>query len=162
MRFMMLVKHNENLWGPPPKEFMDAMGKLSEEAVKAGTMVASGGLAPTALSKRVRLSQGRLTVIDGPFTESREIIGGFWMLQVKSREEAIEWARRVPSPTALKVELRQVHELTDFPADLQNTADTSTVRAQLEKEGGLVRLAAGLRREKAVDFAMSRAKMTTD
>jgi hypothetical protein len=91
MRFMMLVKHAENS-GPPPKEFMDAMEKLSEEAVQAGTMVESGGLAPTAMSTRVRLSRGRITTIDGPFTEAKEVVGGYAVFELKSKEEAIEGA----------------------------------------------------------------------
>jgi hypothetical protein len=91
MRFMMLVKHAENL-GTPPKEFVDAMAKLGEEAVKAGTMVASGGLAPTAKSTRVRLSRGQVTAIDGPFAEAKEVVGGFAILELKSKEEAIEGA----------------------------------------------------------------------
>src|SRR6266567_5140338 len=93
MRFMMLVKHAENS-GPPPKGFMDEMAKLGEEAVKAGTMVASGGLAPTAASTRVRLSRGQLTKIDGPFTEAKEFIGGYAIFDLKSKEEAIEGALR--------------------------------------------------------------------
>src|SRR3989442_466162 len=76
MRFMMLVKHAEKNSGPPPKELMDALAKLSEEAVKAGTIVASGGLAPTAMSTRVRLSRGKISTIDGPFTEAKEIVRG--------------------------------------------------------------------------------------
>jgi hypothetical protein len=92
MRFMMMVKHPEPS-GPPPKELMDAMAKLTEEAVKAGTMVASGGLAPTAASTRVRLSRGQVTAIDGPFTEAKEVVGGFAILEFKSKEEALEGAR---------------------------------------------------------------------
>jgi len=92
MQFMMMVKHAENL-GPPPKEYMDAMAKLGEEAVKAGTMVASGGLAPTARSTRVRLSRGQVTAIDGPFTETKEVVGGYAVLEFKSKEEAIESAK---------------------------------------------------------------------
>ena len=91
MRFMMLVKHAENS-GPPPKELMDAIAKLSEEAVKAGTMLGTGGLAPTAQSTRVRLSGGQLKVIDGPFTEAKEVIGGYAQFELKSKEEAIEGA----------------------------------------------------------------------
>ena len=75
MRFMMMVKSAENS-GPPPKELMEAIGKLSEDAVKAGTMLGGGGLAPTAQSTRVRLSGGKITVVDGPFTEAKEVIGG--------------------------------------------------------------------------------------
>jgi hypothetical protein len=93
MKFMMLVKHAENQ-GPPPKELMDAMAILSEEAVKARTMIANGGLAPTANSTRVRVSKGKLTVKDGPFTEAKEVIGGFAQFELKSKEEAIEGAVR--------------------------------------------------------------------
>ncbi len=93
MRFMMLVKHAEN-FGHPPKELMDAIGKLSEEAVKAGTMVASGGLAPTAVSTRVRLCRGQVTAIDGPFTEAKEVVGGYAVFELKSKKEAIEGALR--------------------------------------------------------------------
>jgi hypothetical protein len=92
MRFMMLVKHAETNSGPPPKELMDAIAKLSEEAVNAGTMVASGGLAPTAASTRVRLSGGKVTAIDGPFTEAKEVVGGYAVFDLKSKEEAIEGA----------------------------------------------------------------------
>ena len=93
MRFMMLVKHAENS-GAPPKELMDAIAKLSEEAVKAGTMVASGGLAPTAASTRVRVSRGQITTTDGPFTEAKEIVGGIAIFDLKSKEEAVEGALR--------------------------------------------------------------------
>src|SRR2546422_4668406 len=92
MRFMMLVKHAENS-GPPPKGFMDEMAKLGEEAVKAGTMVASGGLAPTAASTRVRLSRGQVAAIDGPFTEAKEVVGGFAILEFQSKREALESAK---------------------------------------------------------------------
>jgi hypothetical protein len=91
MRFLMLVKHAESS-SPPPKELMDAMAKLSEEAVKAGTIRSNGGLAPTAQSTRVRLSGGQVKVLDGPFTEAKEIVGGFAEFELKSKEEAIEGA----------------------------------------------------------------------
>ena len=93
MKFMMLVKHGENS-GPPPKELMDAIAKLSEEAVKDGTMLGSGGLAPTAQSARVRLSGGKVSVIDGPFTEAKEVIGGYAQFELKSKQEAIDGAVR--------------------------------------------------------------------
>ena len=92
MRFMMIVKSAENL-GFPPKPLMDAIGKLSEDAVKAGTMIGSGGLLPTATGTRVRLSGGKVTVIDGPFTEAKEVVGGYAQFELKSKEEAIEGAR---------------------------------------------------------------------
>jgi hypothetical protein len=93
MRFMMLVKSAENM-GPPPKELMDAIGKLAEEAVKAGTMVFSGGLSPTGMSTRVRVSNGKITATDGPFTESKEVVGGFAMFDLNSKEEGLEGAVR--------------------------------------------------------------------
>jgi hypothetical protein len=92
MRFMMMVKAAENP-GLPPKSLMDAMEKLTQDAVKNGTMVMGGGLAPTAQSNRVRLSGGKISVIDGPFTESKEVIGGFAIMELKSKEEALEVAK---------------------------------------------------------------------
>ncbi len=93
MRFMMLVKHAEPSV-PPTKELIDAVEKLGEEAIQAGTMVANGALAATALSTRVRLSRGHVTAIDGPFTEAKEVVGGFAIFELKSKEEAIESAKR--------------------------------------------------------------------
>lgn len=93
MKFLMLVKHAENS-PPPPQELIDAITILAGESEKAGTMIANGGLAPTASSTRVRVSNGRLTVTDGPFTEAKEMIGGFAMFELKSKEEAIEGAVR--------------------------------------------------------------------
>jgi hypothetical protein len=93
MKFLMLVKHAENQ-GPPPKELMDAIAILGEEAVKNGTMLGNGGLAPMTQSTRVRVSKGQLTVTDGPFTEAKEIIGGYAQFELKSKEEAIEGAVR--------------------------------------------------------------------
>jgi hypothetical protein len=93
MKFMMLVKSAENS-GPPPKELMDALAILSEESAKDRTMLGSGGLAPTAQSTRVRVSGGKLTVIDGPFTEAKEVIGGYAEFELKSKQEAIDGAVR--------------------------------------------------------------------
>src|SRR6202047_3821707 len=92
MKFMILVKHAENS-GPPPKELMDAIDIIAEEAVKNGSMLGNGGLAPTAQSTRVRISKGQLTVTDGPFTEAKEVIGGYAQFELKSKEEAIEGAK---------------------------------------------------------------------
>ena len=93
MRYMMIVKHKEPS-GPPPKELIDAIGKLSEEAAKSGTMLGSGGLSPTANGARVRLSNGKITVTDGPFVEAKEVVGGYAQFELKSKEEAIESAVR--------------------------------------------------------------------
>lgn len=121
MRFMFMVKSAENL-GPPPKELMDAMGKLVEDATKSGQMIAGGGLAPTAMSKRVRLSRGQITVTDGPFTEAKEVVGGYAVLEFKSNEEALESALQFmelhkkywPSWEGVS-EIRQVFGPEDLP-----------------------------------------------
>jgi hypothetical protein len=121
MRFMMLVKSAENT-GPPPKELMDAIGKLAEEAAKAGTMFESGGLAPTAMSTSVRLSRGQLTTTDGPFTESKEVVGGFAVFEFQSKKEAVESAvqfmelhkRHWPGWEG-ETEARQIFGPEDFP-----------------------------------------------
>jgi hypothetical protein len=93
MKFMMIVKSAERS-GYPPNELMDAIDKLSEESAKAGTMVGGGGLGPTALGARVRLSGGKITVTDGPFTEAKEIVGGYAQFELNSKQEAIEGAVR--------------------------------------------------------------------
>ena len=93
MKFMMIVKHAEKQ-GPPPKSLMDAIAKLAEEEAKTGTMLGSGGLGPTALGARVRLSGGQVTVIDGPFTEAKEVVGGYAQFELKSKEVAVESAVR--------------------------------------------------------------------
>ncbi len=130
MRFMMLVKHAEKNSGPPPKELMDAMAKLSEEAVKAGTMIASGGLAPTAASTRVRLSGGRVTAIDGPFTEAKEVVGGYAVFELKSKQEAIEGAlqfmelhkKHWPGWEG-ETEIRQIFGAEDFDQHVKQLSD---------------------------------------
>ena len=91
MQFMMIVKHAEKQ-GNPPKELIDAITRMSQEAASAGTMRGSGGLAPTAQGARVRLSGGKLTVIDGPFTEAKEVVGGYAQFELNSKEEAVEGA----------------------------------------------------------------------
>jgi hypothetical protein len=101
MRFMMIVKSAEK-WGFPPKELMDAIGKLSEEGVKSGTMLGSGGLLPTAKGSSVRLHGGKVTVIDGPFTEAKEVVGGYAQFELKSKEEAVVAAKRF-------MELHKIH-----------------------------------------------------
>jgi len=121
MRFMMLVKSSEKS-GPPPKELMDAIAKLAEEAVKAGTMVDSGGLVPTAMSTRVRLSRGQVTTIDGPFTEAKEVVGGYAVFELKSKQEAIEGAQHFMELHKKhwpgwegETEIRQMFGPEDFP-----------------------------------------------
>jgi len=101
MRFMMLVKSAENS-GPPPQALMDAIGRMAAEATKAGTMLQSGGLAPLAMSSRVRLAQGKVTTIDGPYAETKEVVGGFAVFEFKTKEEAI-------NSTVKFMELHQQH-----------------------------------------------------
>ena len=93
MKYMMIVKHAENQ-GFPPKELMDAIAQLAEEAVRAGTMLGNGGLGPSAQGAQIRVSGGKITVTDGPFTEAKEVIGGYAQFELKSKEEAIEAAVR--------------------------------------------------------------------
>jgi hypothetical protein len=123
MRFMMIVKVAENS-GSPPKALMDAIGKLVEDTMKAGTMIDTGGLAPTAAGARVRLSGGKLTVTDGPFTEAKEVVGGYAMFELKSKEEAIENAMRFMELHKQhwpgwegETEIRQVFGPQDFGPD---------------------------------------------
>jgi len=121
MRFMMIVKHSEKQ-GMPPKELMDAIAKLSEEAVRAGTMLGNGGLGPTALGANVRLSGGKVTVTDGPFAEAKEVIGGFAQFELKSKQEAIDGAVRFMELHKKhwpgwegETEVRQMFGPEDFP-----------------------------------------------
>jgi hypothetical protein len=104
----------------PSQELLAAMGKYNEELVKAGIMLAGEGLHPSSKGARVRFSGDRRTVIDGPFVETKELIAGFWLWQVKSKEEAIEWVKRCPNPmpgTETEIEIRQVFENEDFGAE---------------------------------------------
>jgi hypothetical protein len=118
MRFMVIVKANKDSEAGvlPSQEMLTAMGKFNEELVKAGVMLAGEGLHPSSKGARVRFSGDRRTVIDGPFAESKELIAGFWLWQVRSKEEAIEWVKRCPNPTGeeSEIEIRQVFEADDF------------------------------------------------
>jgi len=120
MRFMMIVKASKESEAGmmPGEELLAAMGKYNEELMKAGVLVDLSGLHPTSKGARVRFSGGKRTVIDGPFAETKELIGGYWIIRVKSKEEAIEWARRAPAPHGEgqdgEIEIRQIFELEDF------------------------------------------------
>ena len=120
MRFMVLVKANKESEAGvlPDAKLLTEMGKYNEELVKAGVMLAGEGLQPSSKGVRVRFSGAKRTVIDGPFTESKELLAGFWLWQVKSKEEAIEWLKRAPFDGGTEIELRQVFETEDFaPSD---------------------------------------------
>ena len=122
MRFMVLVKANKDSEAGvmPEQKLLAEMGNFNEELVKAGVMLAGEGLHPSSKGARVRFSGSKRTVIDGPFAETKELVAGFWIFQVKSREEAIEWVKRCPNPHPedCEIEIRQVFEAEDFGAEL--------------------------------------------
>jgi len=118
MRFMVIVKADKNTEAGalPDTKLLEAMGKYNDELVKAGIMLAGEGLHPSSKGARIKFSGDKRTVIDGPFAETKELIAGFWLWQVKSLAEAIEWAKRCPNPTGAEsvLEIRQVFESDDF------------------------------------------------
>ena len=118
MRFMILVKATKNSEAGvmPSQELLAAMGKYNEELVKAGVMLAGEGLHPSSKGARVKFQGGKTTVTDGPFAEAKELVAGFWLWQVKSKEEAIEWLKRAPFDGGAEIELRQVFDPADFGA----------------------------------------------
>jgi hypothetical protein len=122
MRFMVMVKATEDSEAGvmPKQEMLAAMGRYNEELVRAGVMLAGEGLHPSSKGARVQFSGDRRTVIDGPFTEAKELVAGFWLIQAKSREEAIEWVKRCPNPHEgdSEIEIRQVFEAEDFGEEL--------------------------------------------
>ncbi|HEX2149680.1 MAG TPA: YciI family protein [Actinomycetota bacterium] len=118
MRFMILVKATEDSEAGvmPDEELLTAMGNYNEQLVQAGILLAGEGLQPSSKGARVRFSGKERTVVDGPFSETKELVAGFWLIDVKSKEEAIEWVKRCPNPmyTDSEIEIRQVFELSDF------------------------------------------------
>jgi hypothetical protein len=116
MRVMVIVKASKESEAGvlPSTEILAKMGKYNEELVKAGVMLAGDGLQPTSKGKRIRFSGDKRTVIDGPFTESKELIAGYWMWQVRSMDEAVEWLKRAPFDGGTEVEIRPVYEAADF------------------------------------------------
>jgi hypothetical protein len=130
MRFMVIVRADKNTEAGvmPTKEILTAMGKFNEELVNAGVMLAGEGLYPSSKGARLKFSGGKVTVTDGPFAETKELIAGFWLWKVKSKEEAIEWLKRSPFDGGAEIELRQVFESEDFGAEL-----TPELREQEER-----------------------------
>jgi len=133
MRFMIIVKASKDSEAGkmPSEELLAAMGKYNEELVKAGIMLAGEGLHPSSKGARVRFAGDRRIVTDGPFTETKELVAGFWLWQVKSKEEAIEWVKRCPNPmpgSEAEIEIRQVFEAEDFGAEF-----TPELREQEER-----------------------------
>ncbi len=133
MRVMVMVKATKDSEAGqmPSTELLAAMGKYNDELVKAGVMLAGEGLHPSSKGKRIRFSGAKRTVIDGPFTETKELVAGFWLWQVKSMEEAIEWLKRCPNPMPgeSEIEIRPVFEAEDFGAEF-----TPELRAQEERQ----------------------------
>jgi hypothetical protein len=134
MRFIAMVKATKDSEAGvmPSQELLADMGKFNEELVKAGVLLAGEGLHPSSKGARVRFSGTKRTVIDGPFAETKELVAGFWLLQVKSKEEAIEWIKRSPNPFPggeSEIEIRQVFEASDFGAEF-----TPELREQEERQ----------------------------
>jgi len=141
MRFMVMVKATPSSEAGvmPSEKLLADMGKFNEELVKAGVMLAGEGLQPSSKGARVRFSGNKRTVIDGPFAETKELVAGFWLLQVKSKAEAIEWIKRCPNPfenEESEIEIRQVFEAEDFGAEFtpELRAQEEQLRAELAKK----------------------------
>jgi hypothetical protein len=141
MRFMMLmIPKGYETAAPgamPDAKAVEAMMKYNESLQKAGVLLALDGLHPPSMGARVSFSGGKPKVTDGPFAEAKEVLGGYWMIQVKSKEEAIEWAKRCPASNNEVIEIRQVQEFADFPADVQQAvAKFPDLQAQTDKRSG--------------------------
>jgi len=134
MRFMLLVLpkgyDTAKPGALPPAELVEKMGKFNESLSKAGVLLSLDGLHPPSEGARVRFAGGRATVQDGPFAEAKEVLGGYWILQVRSRAEAIEWAKRAPMPDGDVIEVRQVQELADFTPELQKASGSVRLGTQ--------------------------------
>jgi hypothetical protein len=135
MRFMMLVKADKNSEAGvlPSKELLAEMGKFNEEMMKAGVMLAGEGLHASSKGARIRFAGTKRTVTDGPFPETKELLAGFWLIQVRSKQEAIEWASRVPFADGV-VEVRQVFEASDFPPEIFPPEDAAREQAWREEQ----------------------------
>ena len=143
MRFMAIVKANKDseAGAMPKAELLKAMGDFNEKMAKAGVLLAGEGLQPSSKGARIRFDHGKRTVIDGPFAETKELVAGFWLLQVRSKEEAIEWIKRSPAPfgddEVSEIEIRQVFEATDFPPEAfpaEEVAREQALRDELQKK----------------------------
>jgi hypothetical protein len=139
MRFMMIMYPGPHAEAGvmPETKLLAAMGAYNEELVKAGVLLAGEGLAPSSQGARVRFSGGKPAVKDGPFTETKEIIGGYWLIQVKSKEEAVAWATRAPCPDGEMIELRRVLEMEDFGPALTPELREQDARLRAESEARL-------------------------
>ena len=141
MRFMMQVRANKNSEAGvlPSKELIAAMGKFNEDMVKAGVLLAGEGLHASSKGARIAFSGGKPTMTSGPFADPRELIAGFWLIRVKSKDEAIEWASRCPFADGEVIEIRQVVEASDFPPEIfppEDAAREEALRAELQRRRG--------------------------
>jgi hypothetical protein len=142
MRFMMIMYPGAKAEAgvqPGDEEIFAAMMRYNEELQKAGVLLALEGLQPSAKGARIDFRGGKRTITDGPFTEAKELVGGFWLIQVKSREEAIEWASRCPARDGERIEVRQVYEVADFPPEVvtpELSAREQALGAELRRQGG--------------------------
>jgi hypothetical protein len=132
MRYMVIVKANEKSEAGqmPTEQQLVAMGKFNEQLIKAGVMLAGEGLHPSSRGMRMKFDGGKRTVTDGPFAETKELVGGFWILDVKSKEEVIEWMRRAPFTDGEEVEIRKVFEAADFEPVIKTKAGAETLAAE--------------------------------
>src|SRR5438045_7482380 len=139
MRFMVIVKASKDseAGALPDQKLLADMGKYNEELAKAGVLLAAEGLQPSSKGARVKFSGSKRTVTDGPFSETKELIAGFWLIQVKSKEEAIEWVKRCPNPMPgeSEIEIRQIFEASDFGAEFtpELREQEDRLRGQIEK-----------------------------
>lgn len=147
MRFMMFMippeyqsnaspKQKADANFAPPKEAVEAMMKYNEELAKAGVLISLDGLHPLLKGARVTYHGGKTTVIDGPYVEAKEVVGGYWLIDVKSKEEAVEWAKKCPAVKAdsgAVIEVRQIFEMSEMPADVQKVGRSSVVQEVLQK-----------------------------
>jgi hypothetical protein len=139
MRFMLQVRASRDSEAGmmPSRELIAAMGRFNEEMIKAGVMLAGEGLHPSSKGARVSFAGGKPTVAQGPFPNVNELVSGFWMIQVGSKEEAIDWARRVPFEDGA-IEIRQVFEASDFPADILPPEEAAREQARRDEQGKTV------------------------
>ncbi len=117
----------------PPADAVEKMTRYNEQLANAGALISLDGLHPPVTGARVSFKGGTPKVTNGPFTESKEVLGGYWMIQVKSRQEAIDWAKRIPAEEGDTIEVRQVFDASDFPEDVRKAANSPTVKEQVEK-----------------------------
>ena len=141
MRFMVMVKASKEFEAGklPSEDLIVAMGKLNDEMIKAGVLLAGEGLQPSSKGARVTFSGAKRTVVDGPFAEIKELIGGFWILQVKSKAEVLEWVKKVPFADGEEIEIRQISEAADFEPVIKTKEGAETLAAETafrQKQGG--------------------------